>query len=70
MQDVVDAITKAVESVLTAAMEDYGDMLLEYMAITGATQEEAVDKFTEVFLDEISKHELPITLTISVDQHA
>lgn len=70
MQDVVDAITKAVESVLTAAMEDYGDMLLEYMAITGATQEEVVDKFTEVFLDEISKHELPITLTISVDQHA
>jgi uncharacterized protein YjfI (DUF2170 family) len=70
MEDVVDAITKAVENALTANMEEYGDMLLEYMVITGATQEEAANKFTEAFLDELSKHEFPITLTISVDQYA
>ncbi|TXI06845.1 MAG: hypothetical protein E6Q70_07025 [Pseudomonas monteilii] len=65
MQDVVDAITKAVEEALTAGMEEYGDMLLAYMAATGATQEEAVNKFTDVFLDELSKHEFPFTMTIT-----
>ncbi|KWW13555.1 hypothetical protein RBI94_02215 [Pseudomonas putida] len=68
MQNLVNAIVQAVDQALTSNTHQHGEIILEYMAVTGCTEQEAINKFSEVFLAELSNLELPFTATITATE--